>query len=263
MQNFVLIVAVLLVLLAASGLGMYLRSVLRDRHKTADTFEHVRLVISILVTFTAIVLGLLISEVKNSFDAFDSRLRAYAGDLAELDIRLREYGPDAAPIRTELRKYVAAAIADTWRDEPAPPGLYPTYKDPAGIERAPLGELLIAIDIAVHKLEPADNFHKRFAQSLEARMAATIQARRALIESVHDTISWPLLVAMVTWLTIVFAVFGLIAPRNAVVHGTIVLCALSFASALYFIVEFDGPVDGAIRVSSAPMRDALRHIDAS
>jgi hypothetical protein len=94
-------------------------------------------------------------------------------------------------------------------------------------------------------------------------MGDTLQARRLVIETVHDTISWPLLVAMIAWLAIVFSVFGLIAPRNAVVHVTIVLCGLSFASALYFIIEFDGPIDGKIRVSSEPARDALRHMDAS
>jgi len=101
---------------------MVLQGKLKEQHKTPGRFDHVRLVISILVTFTAIVLGLLISEVKTSFDTFDSRIRAYAGDLTELDLRLREYGPDAAPIREKLREYVAAAIADTWPDEPKPPG---------------------------------------------------------------------------------------------------------------------------------------------
>ncbi len=62
---------------------------------------------------------------------------------------------------------------------------------------------------------------------------------------------------------IVFAVFGVIAPRNVVVYVTIVLCALSFSSAIFFILELDTPVDGFIYVSSEPLRDALRHIDSS
>ncbi len=61
---------------------------------------------------------------------------------------------------------------------------------------------------------------------------------------------------------IVFAVFGLIAPRSAVVYATIVLCALSFTSAIFLILEFDKPLEGMIHVASDPMRDALRHLDA-
>ena len=40
----------------------------------------------------------------------------------------------------------AAAIADTWSDEPKPLGAYPTYGDPAGIERTALGGMLVGID---------------------------------------------------------------------------------------------------------------------
>ncbi len=66
---------------------------------------------------------------------------------------------------------------------------------------------------------------------------------------------------MTAWLAVVFGVFGLTAPRNAVVYATIILCALSFASAIFFILDFDKPLTGIIRVSSEPARDALRHLD--
>ena len=68
---------------------------------------------------------------------------------------------------------------------------------------------------------------------------------------------------MTGWLVIVFAVFGVIAPRNLVVYVTILLCALSFSSAIFFILELDTPIDGFIYVSSDVLRDALRHIDSS
>jgi len=64
-------------------------------------------------------------------------------------------------------------------------------------------------------------------------MEDALQARRLLIETAHNTISWPLLVAMCGWLAIVFGVYGLIAPRNVVVHVTIFLCALCVASAVF------------------------------
>jgi hypothetical protein len=88
-----------------------------------------------------------------------------------------------------------------------------------------------------------------------------LQQRRRAIETVHDTISWPLLVAMTLWLAIVFGVFGLTAPRNAVVYATILLCALCFASAIFFILDFDRPLSGLIRVSSESANEALRHLD--
>jgi hypothetical protein len=262
MSDYWVVFAVLLVLLASSAIGAFLQRLLKEDHKSRETVDAVRLVVSILVTFTALVLGLLTSTVKGSYDSFDSRLRAFAGDITELDIGLREYGDEAAPIRAKLRAYVAAAIADTWRSEPRPSGVYPTFDDTVGIERHQLGALLVDVDLEIRRLEPTDPFHRRLANLLEARMTETQQQRQLVIESVHDTITWPLLAVMTAWLGVVFGVFGLIAPRNTLVYTTIFLCALSFASAIFFIIDFDQPLDGLIHVTSEPARDALRHLDA-
>src|SRR5215475_4142643 len=141
-----LVLLTFIALLCAAGVGMYLHDRLGERHRTSETVDHVRLVVSILVTFTALVLSLLLSEVKGTFDTFDARLRSFAGDLSNLDIHLREYGADADPIRATLRRYVAAAIADSWRDEAAPSGDYPRFEDEPGVERQQLGALLIQVD---------------------------------------------------------------------------------------------------------------------
>jgi hypothetical protein len=178
-----LVLIIFVLLLGSAGLGMYLHGRLGERHRTSETVDHVRLVVSILVTFTALVLSLLLSEVKGTFDTFDARLRAFAGDLSNLDIHLREYGPDAEPIRATLRKYVAAAIADSWRDEPAPSGDYPQFKYTPGVERQELGALLIQVDYAIHKLDPPDHFRQRLADSLGNQIDEALHARRQLIET--------------------------------------------------------------------------------
>ena len=123
--------------------------------------------------------------------------------------------------------------------------------------------MLIDADIAIRKLEPSDSFRKRLVTQIENRMSEAMTQRPLLIATSRDTISWSLLVAMTAWLVIVFAVFGVIAPRNVLVYVTILLCALSFSTAIFFILELDTPVDGFTYVSSEPLRDALRHIDAS
>jgi uncharacterized BrkB/YihY/UPF0761 family membrane protein len=56
-------------LLCASAFGVNLQRKLAEQHKSRETSDHVRLIISILVTFTAVVLGLLISNVKSSYDS--------------------------------------------------------------------------------------------------------------------------------------------------------------------------------------------------
>jgi hypothetical protein len=174
----------------------------------------VRLVVSILVTITALVLSLLLSEVKGSFDTFDSRMRAFAGDLSNLDLHLREYGEEAKPLRAILLEYVAAAVADSWRNEPPPSGDYPRFAAAGGVERRPLGTLLGRMDAGIHRLEPPDGCHQRLAQSLAQQMDGTLAARRQLIETAHDRVSWPLMTAVCAWLAVVFGVFGLLASAT-------------------------------------------------
>ncbi len=258
-----LVSIIFILLLGASGVGMYLHDQLGEQHRTSETKDHVRLVVSILVTFTALVLSLMLSEVKGSFDTFDTRLRAFAGDVSNLDIHLREYGPDAQPIRVMIRKYVAASIADSWRDEPPPSGDFPRFDGPAGVEQPELGALLIQADAAIHKLDPPDRFHQRLTDSLSNQIDETLRARRQLLETSHDTIAWPLMLAMCAWLAVVFGVFGLLSPRNAVVYLSIVICAICVASAIFLIDDFDSPIDGLLRAPSNSMRATLARIDAS
>jgi hypothetical protein len=51
------------------------------------------------------------------------------------------------------------------------------------------------------------------------------------------------------------------APRNGVVYATILLCALCFASAIFFILDFDRPLTGLFPVSSGPAHEALLRLD--
>lgn len=62
---------------------------------------------------------------------------------------------------------------------------------------------------------------------------------------------------LVLWLAGIFASFSLFAPRNATSLTVMFLCALSFAAAIFLIVEMDRPLGGLIRVSAKPLVDAL------
>jgi hypothetical protein len=63
------------------------------------------------------------------------------------------------------------------------------------------------------------------------------------------------------WLTITFTSFGLFAPRNAMVVAVLFVCALSVASALFLVLEMDGPFDGVLKVSPEPLRSAYARLN--
>ena len=59
---------------------------------------------------------------------------------------------------------------------------------------------------------------------------------------------------------LIFASFGLLAPRNATTVGVLLLSALSVAASMFLILELADPFDGLIKVSSAPLRYAMAHL---
>jgi hypothetical protein len=70
----------------------------------------------------------------------------------------------------------------------------------------------------------------------------------------------PFLVVVVCWLAVIFGSFGLFARPNTTVIVALLICALSFSSAIFLILELDQPFEGLIQLSSAPMREALARL---
>jgi hypothetical protein len=70
-----------------------------------------------LVTFVAVVLGLLTSSAKASFDQVGNELKGLSVGLIQLDRSLRQWGAEADTARQLLRDYTAAVVAGTWHQE--------------------------------------------------------------------------------------------------------------------------------------------------
>jgi hypothetical protein len=58
-------------------------------------------------------------------------------------------------------------------------------------------------------------------------------------------------------MTLNIAGWNLFAPPSRMVMVVNLVCALSVASAVFFILEIDQPFDGFISISDAPLRAAL------
>jgi len=86
------------------------------------------------------------------------------------------------------------------------------------------------------------------------------QTRWLLVEQTQSPIPIPFLVVLLFWLTVLHVSFGMLAPRNATVVAVLLICALSVSGAIFMILEMSHPLDGMIKVSSAPMRKALEHL---
>ena len=83
-------------LVGAVLLGRTLRRVLPEDHLTADSRDTIKLAMGLVATMAALVLGLLVSSAKGSYDTERSEVIQMAAKIAFLDRVLAVYGPDAA-----------------------------------------------------------------------------------------------------------------------------------------------------------------------
>jgi hypothetical protein len=72
------------------------------------------------------------------------------------------------------------------------------------------------------------------------------RTRVLLFAQLGNSIPVPFLVVLVFWLCILFASFGLFAPRNGTVLAAFFVCALSVAGAIFLILELDRSFEGLL-----------------
>lgn len=133
-------------LLAAAALGCLVFHVkLPPHHRQDDTQASVRLVASIFVVMTSLVLGLMINTAKNKFDAINQDVHAFATQLILLDRTLRRYGPDASDTRQRLHAYALRAANGKW-----------TSNDPHTIADRTSEHLLTEVANSLRAMQPAD-----------------------------------------------------------------------------------------------------------
>lgn len=231
-------------------LGMALRRVLPEHHLATESKDVVKVGVALIATMAALVLSLLLSSAKSSFDTRNQEFAQMAANVVLLDRLLAHYGAAAKPARQSLRGAVEAMLGEIWPDE----NFHPTNLAPASTAPEALYEM-------VQSLAPQSDLQR----SLQAQALATAtnlaQARWLLFaQATESAIPLPFLVVLVFWLCVIFASFGLFAPGNPTVISTLGVCALSVAGAIFLILELAMPFAGVIRVSSAPLHGALAHL---
>ena len=230
-------------------LAMVVHSALPEHHLSTDSKDVVKLGIALIATMSALVLSLLIASAKSAFDTRSNQLVQASADIILLDRVLTRYGPETKEARSLLQRSVAATVERFWPAE----GKKPIVLDPGA---SPVEALYYKIDA----LTP-QNDAQRGLRSEAATLALDVgRTRLMLFENLGTSIPVPFLVVLVFWLCIIFASFGLFAPRNATVIAVLCVCALSVAGAIFLILELDRSFEGLLQVSGAPLRSALAQL---
>src|SRR5207237_8226153 len=109
------------ILVAVTFLGGRLARVLPEEQLSAESKDAMKLALGLVATMTAILLGLLISSAKGSFDTARSQVMQMAAKAGLLDRVLRLYGPEATDARHALRDAIADGVRRTWPAGPHRP----------------------------------------------------------------------------------------------------------------------------------------------
>ena len=101
---------------------------------------------------------------------------------------------------------------------------------------------------------PANDAQRSLQSRAIAAFTEGAQTRLQLFAQAGGSIPAPFLVILVFWLSAIFVSFTLFARTNLVVMTSLLVCALSFAGAIFLILELDNPFTGLMGISSSTLR---------
>ena len=231
--------------------GMWLRTVLPERHLDDGSKDVVRLGMGLVATMTALILGLVTASAKSAFDAQDTAMRTSASTILMLDRALARYGSETKPIREQIRQAVTVAIALTWPHENGPSTARSSAERTAAVEQ---------IEQGILELSPQTET-QRWEQSQALALASDVlKTRWASFATAGNVVPTAFLAVLTFWITVLFWSFGLFASRNATVYSVLLLCAISVAASIFLILEMQTPFEGVMMISSEPIRFTLAHL---
>jgi len=228
-------------------LGMRIRAIVPEDHLSHESRDVIKLGMGLIGTMAALVLSLLISSAKTSFDTRVGEVNQMTANVMRLDRTLAHYGAETDEARDLLRRSIVLTIAQLWpQDASAAPPTPDT-----GLE-------------LLHEKIQALSPHDRVQRTLQTR-ALTIatnlaQTRWMLAEQGERAVPMPFLVVLVLWLAVILMSFGLFVRRNLHAVVALFVCALAFSSEIFMVLERDQPFDGLIRISSARIQRTVEQL---
>jgi Na+/H+ antiporter NhaC len=233
-------------------IGMVLHLKLPTDHLDADSKDVVKLVMGLIATISALVLGLLIASANTSYDRQSSELKALAANIVLLDRTLEFYGPGAKEVRDGLRDVVQQTHDRIW----TPGGDRPENLNSEVTRNAAAANIK-----RLQSLSPKTDVERTMQNRAMQEAESIAQTRLLLFEQSNGSMPWPFLTVLVFWISVLFLGFGMFARFNVTVTVALFVGALSVAGAIFLILELNEPYAGLLRISDEPLRSALAQID--
>jgi hypothetical protein len=246
MSTLTLAAVVFACLLAAVVSGRFLAAAVPTHLWSTGTQDTVKLALGLVATMAAVLLGLLVSASKDSYDQQNRQIIEMGAKVAVIDRLLGIYGEETAPLRAELRAMVQTAVERAW-PAPGEASSVLTVDPNAG---ASVFQLL-------GQLEPKTAFQTELKSRLIGLSLDMAERRALLVAQSVGSESAQLLVVAAGWLVVVLFGFSFLAPRSHIALAALIVAAVSVCAAILLLLELQHPFDGLVRVSSDPITQAL------
>src|SRR5277367_1569561 len=238
-------------LITVGGLiGLVLQRILPERYTTDKARDMIGGVVGQLTLLLVLVNGLLIWTAYGVYSTQQTELQTIAARALEFDLEMRQYGPEADEARSVLRTDLVWAHEQFWGDDTSRAAAYEaSYKA--------MGSLNKFLDGLAPKTPAQTNLlaaaRANYAFIGEQRLLMSLQAA--------TPIPWPLIYAVTFWASLLFASMGLLSKLSPVSVAMLVLGSASIGLAIFLILEFSQPYISSIRVSPAPLEQAILQLD--
>jgi hypothetical protein len=232
--------------------GMVLHIKVPDHHLDADSKDVVKLVMGLIATMAALVLGLLIASAKSAYDTQVSELQQASVNIVQLDRVLALYGPEVQEARGMLKQAVMVVHQQIWPLDD---------RQTASLDPKHMRDQADAFYEKLQNLSPQTDAQRRGQSAALDLLASVSQTRTLMFQQLGGSVSWPLLAVLVFWVSMLFLGFGLFARFHITTNIALIVGAVSVASAIFLILELSQPYAGLMRISDASYRNAMAQMD--
>jgi hypothetical protein len=237
--------------IAAGGLvGLVLQRVLPERYTMDKARDMIGGVSGQLTLLLVLVNGLLIWTAYGVYSTQQTELQTLTARALEFDLEMRQYGPEADQGRSILRTDLVWAHEQFWGDDVSRAAAYDaSYKA--------MGNMSMFLD----GLTPKPGAQTNLLAAARANYAFIGEQRLLMSLQAATPVPWPLIYAVTFWSCLTFGSMGLLSKLSPMSLAMLVLGSASIGLAIFLILEFSKPYTGMIRVSPAPLEEAILALD--
>jgi hypothetical protein len=245
-QSLTIALTVTALIAAGGGVGLVLQRVLPDSYTSDKARDMIGGVVGQMTLLLVLVNGLLIWTAYGVYATQQTEMQTLAARALEFNLEMRHFGAEADGARSILRTDLVWAHEQFWGGDQSQAAAYDaSYK-----AMADMNDFL-------DRLDPKTPAQSGLLAAARANYGFIGEQRLLMSIQAGAPVPWALVYAVTFWSAMMFASMGLLSKLSPTSVVMLVLGSVSIGLAIFLILEYSRPYTGLIRVSPAPLEQAI------